>query len=41
MIPVVSPDRFVPKGTIAFFVGMIVFYGAVWLLLMAIMIARG
>jgi hypothetical protein len=37
----VSPDRFVPKGAIAFFAAMIVFYGAVWLLLMAVMVARG
>ena len=34
-------SSFVPKGAIAFFVSMIVFYAAIWLLLMGIMIARG
>jgi len=36
----VSPDRFVPKGAIAFFATMIAFYAVVWLLLMAIMVSR-
>jgi hypothetical protein len=37
----VSPDRFVPKGAIAFFAAMIVFYAALWILLMAVMVVRG
>jgi hypothetical protein len=36
----VSPDRFVPKGAIAFFATMIVFYAAVWLALMAVLLSR-
>ena len=40
-LPQVSPDRFVPKGAIAFFATMIVFYAVVWILLMAVMVARG
>jgi len=34
-------DRFVPKGAIAFFAAMMVFYGLVWLSLMALMVSRG
>lgn len=34
-------DRhFVPRGAIAFFVSLIVFYAAVWSLMMAILIGR-
>jgi len=36
----VSPDRFVPKGAIAFFAAMIAFYAVVWLVLMAVLISR-
>lgn len=32
---------FFPRGAIAFFVSMVVFYAAVWLLLAAIMVSRG
>lgn len=34
-------STFVPRGAVAFFLSMIVFYAAIWLLLMGIMIARG
>ena len=34
-------STFVPRGAVAFFVSMILFYGAIWLLMMRIMIARG
>lgn len=33
--------EFVPRGAIAFFAAMMLFYAAVWLLIMGIMIARG
>ena len=33
--------RFVPKGAIAFFVSMMLFYVAVWGLIAAIMVSRG
>jgi hypothetical protein len=36
-----TDDRFVPRGAVAFFVAMIAFYAAIWLLLMGIMISRG
>lgn len=36
-----ADDRFVPRGAVAFFVAMIVFYAATWLLMMGIMISRG
>jgi len=32
---------FVPRGAVAFFAAMMVFYVAVWALLAAIMVARG
>jgi len=32
---------FVPRGAIAFFVTLIVFYAAVWLLIAAVMWSRG
>lgn len=32
---------FVPRGAVAFFVAMMLFYGAFWLLLMLVMVARG
>ena len=34
-------EQFVPRGAIAFFVSLIVLYGAVWLLLAIIMVSRG
>jgi hypothetical protein len=34
-------SQFFPRGAVAFFVGMMVFYAGVWLLIMAIMLARG
>lgn len=36
-----TDDRpFVPRGAVAFFVSLIVFYAAFWFLLFAIMVAR-
>lgn len=34
-------DDFVPRGALAFFAGMMVFYVAFWLLVTAIMVGRG
>ncbi len=34
-------STFVPRGAIAFFAAMIVFYAAFWFLMMAIMVGRG
>ena len=36
-----SSEKFVPKGAIAFFAAMVAFYAVTWVLLMAVMIARG
>ena len=32
---------FFPRGAVAFFIAMMLFYGAIWLLLMGIMVSRG
>jgi hypothetical protein len=34
-------STFFPRGAVAFFAAMIVFYAAIWFLLMAVMIRRG
>lgn len=34
-------DTFFPRGAIAFFAAMIVFYAAIWFLIMGIMVSRG
>jgi hypothetical protein len=34
-------DDFFPRGALAFFAGMMVFYVAFWLLITAIMVGRG
>jgi len=34
-------STFFPRGAIAFFAAMIVFYAAFWFLMMAIMVGRG
>ncbi len=34
-------EDFVPRGAIAFFVAMMLFYVALWGLIMGIMVARG
>lgn len=34
-------NSFVPRGAIAFFASLILFYAAFWLLMMAIMVNRG
>lgn len=36
-----DPDEFVPRGAIAFFAAMMLFYVVFWLLITAIMVARG
>ncbi len=33
--------KFVPRGAVAFFVAMIVFFAAFWLLMMFVMVSRG
>lgn len=33
--------QFVPRGAVAFFVSLIIFYGAFWLAMMALMVSRG
>ncbi|HYU23832.1 MAG TPA: hypothetical protein VEO74_01395 [Thermoanaerobaculia bacterium] len=40
-LPNDNDASFFPRGAVAFFVGMMVVYAAVWLLLAAIMIKRG
>lgn len=32
---------FVPRGAVAFFAAMMLFYAAIWLLLMFVMVSRG
>ncbi len=39
--PTEPAGSFFPRGAVAFFAAMIVFYGAFWLLIMAIMVRRG
>ncbi len=34
-------NAFVPRGAVAFFGALIVFYAAIWILMMAIMVSRG
>ena len=34
-------ERFVPTGAIAFFVAMLIFYGAFWFVLYALLVRRG
>jgi len=34
-------EDFVPRGAVAFFVAMMLFYVALWALIMAIMVSRG
>lgn len=34
-------SEFFPRGAVAFFVAMMVFYAGVWLLIMAVMLKRG
>jgi hypothetical protein len=32
---------FVPRGAVAFFAALILFYAAIWLMMMAILVSRG
>jgi hypothetical protein len=34
-------STFFPRGAVAFFAAMIVFYAAFWFLMMAVMVSRG
>ncbi len=34
-------SSFVPRGAVAFFASLIVFYAAFWLLMMVVMVSRG
>jgi hypothetical protein len=36
-----SEPAFFPRGAVAFFIAMMVFYAAFWLLIMTIMVKRG
>jgi hypothetical protein len=36
-----NDDKFFPSGAIAFFVGLLIFYTLLWLVIYGVMIARG
>lgn len=36
-----SEEKFFPSGAIAFFVGLLIFYALLWLVIYGLMIARG
>jgi len=40
-LPMNDEVPFVPRGAVAFFGALILFYAAIWLLLMSIMVGRG
>jgi len=35
-----APDKFFPSGAIAFFIALLVFYAALWLVIYGVMVAR-
>lgn len=41
VVALMHKDDFFPRGALAFFAGMMVFYIAFWLLVAAIMVGRG
>jgi hypothetical protein len=40
MTPNGSDEKFFPRGAIAFFIGLVVFYAVLWLVIYGLMIAR-